>query len=225
MSIAKRVRDLTVATLNDRLENAQDPIRVIDTFLRELAEAIRETEMLLKQCVTHTANVKAQYLQADALVKKREAQAVLAVKAGEDAVARVALAEKALEEEKRNGYRELYEQSQRNVDELERRLEEMKREYQEVYHKRQYYLARIETLRLQRRMQERTRSFATEGTQWFNRLEDRILDMELEARSLLDVRGGQFLDRAAERLTYEADKIEEALMQLKKKLEGGNGTT
>lgn len=225
MSITRRVRDLTAATLNERLESAQDPLRVIDSFLWEMAKAIKETEALLRQCTAHTANVRAQYLQADAMVRTRENQAVLAVKAGEDAVARVALAEKALEEEKRDGYRELYEQSQRNVAELESRLEELKREYQEVYHKRQYYLARIETLRLQRRMQERTRSFATEGTQWFNRLEDRILDMELEARSLLDVRGGQFLDRAAERLTYEADKIEEALMQLKKKLEGGNGTT
>jgi len=225
MSITRRVRDLTVATLNDRLENAQDPLRVIDSFLREMAEAIKDTEALLRQCTAHTANVRAQYLQADALVRKREAQAVLAVKAGEDAVARVALAEKALEEEKRDGYRELYEQSQRNVDELESRLAELKREYQEVYHKRQYYLARIETLRLQRQMNERTRNFAGQGANWFNRLEDRILDMELEARSLMEVRGGHFLDRAAQRISYEADKIDEALAQLKKKLEGGNGAS
>lgn len=225
MSITRRVRDLTVATLNDRLENAQDPLRVIDSFLREMAEAIKETEALLRQCTAHTANVRGQYLQADAMVRKREAQAVLAVKAGEDAVARVALAEKALEEEKRDGYRELYEQSQRNVDELEGRLAELKREYQEVYHKRQYYLARIETLRLQRQMNERTRNYTAQGTNWFNRLEDRILDMELEARSLMEVRGGNLLDRAAQRMSYEADKIDEALAQLKKKLEGGNGAS
>lgn len=224
MSITRRVRDLTVATLNDRLENAKDPLLVIDSFLREMANAIKETEQLYRQCVSHTANVRAQYLQSDALARKREGQAVLAVKAGEDGVARAALAEKALEEEKRDGYRTLYEQSQQSVDELEARLEELKREYQEVYHKRQYYLARIETLKLQQRMQERTRSYAAQGGNWFHRLEDRILDMELEARSLMDVRGG-FIDRAAQRVSYETDKIEQQLAQLKRKLEGGDSTS
>ena len=211
-------------SLNERLESAQDPLRVIDSFLWEMAKAIKETEALLRQCTAHTANVRAQYLQADAMVRTRENQAVLAVKAGEDAVARVALAEKALEEEKRDGYRELYEQSQRNVAELESRLEELKREYQEVYHKRQYYLARIETLRLQRQMNERTRQFGSQSANWFNRLEDRILDMELEARSLAEIRGG-YADRAAQRIGYEADRIEEELEKLKKKLEGGYGRT
>ena len=224
MSITRRVRDLTAATLNERLESAQDPLRVIDSFLWDMAKAIKETEALLRQCTAHTANVRAQYLQADAMVRTRENQAVLAVKAGEDAVARVALAEKALEEEKRDGYRELYEQSQRNVAELESRLEELKREYQEVYHKRQYYLARIETLRLQRQMNERTRQFGSQSANWFNRLEDRILDMELEARSLAEIRGG-YADRAAQRIGYEADRIEEELEKLKKKLEGGYGRT
>jgi len=224
MSITRRVRDLTVATLNDRLENAQDPLRVIDSFLREMADAIKETESLYRQCAAHTASVRSQYLQSDALARKREEQAVLAVKAGEDGVARAALAEKALEEEKRDGYRALYEQSQRSVDELESRLAELKREYQEVYHKRQYYLARIETLRLQQRMHERTRSYASQGGAWFHRLEDRITDMELEARSLIEVRGG-FADRTSQMLAYGEDKIEQALAQLKRKLEGGDGAS
>jgi phage shock protein A len=224
MSITRRVRDLTVATLNDRLENAQDPLRVIDSFLREMADAIKETESLYRQCAAHTASVRSQYLQSDSLARRREEQAVLAVKAGEDGVARAALAEKALEEEKRDGYRTLYEQSQRSVDELEHRLAELKREYQEVYHKRQYYLARIETLRLQQRMHERTRSYASQGGAWFHRLEDRITDMELEARSLIEVRGG-FADRTSQMLAYGEDKIEQALAQLKRKLEGGDGAS
>jgi len=224
MSIARRVRDLTVATLNDRLEQGGDPLRVIDSFLREMADAIRETEQLHRQCASHAASVRAQYVQAEAMARKREGQAMLAVKAGEDGVARAALAEKALEEEKRDGYLELYEQSRRSVEDLELRLEELKREYQEVYHKRQYYLARIETLRLQQKMHDRTLSYATQGGNWFQRLESSIVDMEIEARSLMDVRGG-LVDRAAQRLSFESDRIDEALAQLKRKLEGGGGAS
>ncbi|HZG84530.1 PspA/IM30 family protein [Paenibacillus sp.] len=221
MSLMRRVRDLTVATLNDRLENAQDPIRVIDGFLREMMEAIRETEALHRQCAAHTASVRAQFLQSDALARKREEQALLALRAGEDSVARAALAEKVIEEEKRDGYRTLYEQSRSTVDELENRLAELRRDYQEVYHKRQYYLARLETLRLQRRMHEKSHHYASQGGNWFHRLEEHITDLELEARSLMDVRGG-YSAPAGDRISFGEDKVEQALAMLKRKLEGGH---
>ncbi len=38
MGIAKRVRDITVATLNDKLERAEDPVKVIDQYLAEQKE-------------------------------------------------------------------------------------------------------------------------------------------------------------------------------------------
>lgn len=224
MSLMRRFRDLTVATLNDRLENAQDPIRVIDSFLRDMNDAIKETESLYRQYTAHTAGVRTQYLQSDALARKREEQAMLAVKAGEDELARAALAEKVLEEEKRNGYHELYEQSQRAVEELEHQLRDLKREYQEVYHKRQYYLARMESLKLQQRMQDRARSFGNQGENWFQRLEDRITDLELETRSLLEIRGGGAGTRNGGGSFYVEDKIDQALAMLKKKLEGSDGT-
>lgn len=222
MSIGRRVRDLTVATLNDRLENAQDPIRAIDNFLREMADAIRETETLHRQCEVHTSNLRSQYLAADSMVRKRENQAMLAVKAGEDSVARAALAEKMLEEEKRDGFRVLYEQSENTLKELEQQLEDLRREYQEVYNKRQYYLARYETLRLQKQMQERTRSFAVKGQTWFHRLEDQITDMELEMRALFDVRSSTEPQAAQHGSIYGEDQVEQALEQLKRKLKGEN---
>jgi phage shock protein A len=223
MSMMRRFRDLTVATLNDRLEQAQDPVRVIDGFLREMADAIRQTEALHRQCAGHTANLRTQFLSADSMARKRESQVMLAVKAGEDGVARAALAEKALEEEKRDGYRTLYEQSQLSANELDEQLEALKREYQEAYHKRQYYMARIETLRLQQRMHERTRSFPSQGGSWFHRLEDQITDLEFETRALIDVRR-PYGDRGPSRVSLAEDKVEQALAALKRKLEGGEST-
>jgi phage shock protein A len=221
MSMMRRFRDLTVATLNGRLEQAQDPVRVIEGFLREMADAIRQTEALHRQCASHTANLRTQYLSADSMARKRESQAVLAVKAGEDGVARAALAEKALEEDKRDGYRTLYEQSQLSADELEEQLEALKREYQEAYHKRQYYMARIETLRLQQHMHERARSYPSQGGTWFHRLEDQISDLELETRALHEVRRS-YGDGGASRIYFAENKVEQALAELKRKLEGGD---
>ncbi|MDU5950034.1 MAG: PspA/IM30 family protein, partial [Paenibacillus macerans] len=46
MSVFRRVRDITVATLNERLEQSQDPVRLIDQFLIETRQEIAEAEKL-----------------------------------------------------------------------------------------------------------------------------------------------------------------------------------
>lgn len=224
MSIMKRVRDITIATLNDRLENAQDPIRVIDGFIAEMANAIRQTEALYRQCASHTASMRSQYLTAESLVGKREHQAMTALKAGEDGIARAALAEKVLEEEKRDGFRSLYEQSQLAMMELQEQLNALQKDYQEAYHKRQYYLARVETLRLQRQLTERGRHYGgnTGGGVWFDRLDERIRDLEFENTALREVRRGASA-AGAYGASFTADRIDQALLDMKRKLEESEG--
>lgn len=223
MSIMKRVRDITVATLNERLEKAEDPVKLIDQFLWSTREEIIQAERLHQQYVGHGNHLKVQWLQAEQMKDKREQQALTALKAGEEHVARIALHDKASSEERARSYRELYEQSQNNVRDLEEQLRELRSEYQAVYDKREYYAARMESLRLQQRMNARYAG-SGKGSQLgqqpdgiFRRLEDRISDMELEARSLRDLRrqGQEFLVEAG---TAIQSVIENELEQLKRKL-------
>lgn len=222
MSIMRRVRDITVATLNERLEKAEDPVRLIDQFLWSTREDIIQAEKLYQQYAGHSNHLKAQWLQAEQQKERREQQALTALKAGEEQLARIALHEKASCEERSNQYRELYEQSRQNTIDLEEQLRQMRSEYQTVYDKREYYAARMESLRLQQRMNSRYGgAYGEQGVQpgaVFRRLEDRITDMEQEAKSLRDVRrmGQEFLSDAGSTVQ---SVIERELQQLKRKLE------
>lgn len=222
MSIVKRVRDITVATLNERLEKAEDPVRLIDQFLWSTREDIIQAEKLYQQYAGHSNHLKAQWLQAEQQMERREHQAMTALKAGEEQMARLALHEKASCEERAAQYRELYEQSRQNTMELEDQLRQMRSEYQTVYDKREYYSARMESLRLQQRMNSRYNSgFGGQGVQpgsAFRRMEDRISDMEHEAKSLRDIRrmGQEFVVEAGHTVQ---SVIERELAELKRKLE------
>lgn len=220
MSIMKRVRDITAATLNERLEKAEDPVRLIDQFLWSTREDIIQAEKLYQQYAGHSNHLKAQWLQAEQQKERREQQALTALKAGEEQLARIALHEKASCEERSVQYRELYEQSRQNTIDLEEQLREMRSEYQSVYDKREYYAARMESLRLQQRMNSRN-NFGDQGMQAgsvFRRLEDRISGMEHEAKSLREVRrmGQEFITEAGNTVH---SVIERELEQLKRKLE------
>ncbi|MCD1258712.1 PspA/IM30 family protein [Paenibacillus athensensis] len=189
MSLIKRMRDITVATLNEHLERSEDPVRLIDQYLAAQREQLVQSERLHQQCVTHAASLRQQFLSALETKEKREQQALLALKAGEEQMARIVLQEKLQAEEKSEQYRELYEQAKQSILELDEELQQLKADYKEVADKRSYYLARMESARLQQRLHARLGGFGPDvAPRAFGRLEERVSDMELHAKSLRDVR-------------------------------------
>lgn len=219
MSIMRRVRDISIATLNEMLENSEDPIRLIDRYLYEQKEQIDQAERILAQSMHHANNLKQQYLTAEKMKEKREEQALIALKAGEEHISRLALQEKMLHEEKAQQYKELYDQTMQSIAELESQLAQLKADYQEVLSKRSYYLARIETLRLQQRMNASMNSLGQRySPHMFSKLEERVTDMELEARSLRDLRqmGREVMYQAG---TTLQQALEAELERLRKKLD------
>jgi len=220
MSLGKRIRDISVASLNEMLESSEDPVRLIDNYLAAQSEQIRSSEKLLSQCLSHAQSVRQMYLTADQLKAKREQQALLALKAGEDQVARLALQEKLQQEELSAKYQALYEESKQSVLELEGQIRQLKTEYDEVASKRSYYMARLEAVRLQQRMNERMqRSGGTVGSmRMFDRFDERVSDMELQARTLREVRG-HARDALQMAGSAAAHALEQELANLRRKLE------
>lgn len=219
MSIMKRMRDISLATLNDRLEKSEDPIRLIDQYIHTQKEQIAESERLYEQCLHHAQMMKKQYLNAEQLVQKRAEQAALAVKADEEAIARLALQEKLVNEEKAEQYRKLYEQGQLAVMELETQLQQLKADLQEVIGKRQFYIAKLESIKLQQKMNERRSGAIGSGSiSMFDRLEEKINDLELETSSLRDVRN-QPSNVWSQLGTEIQDTVERELEHLRNKLQ------
>ncbi|RKN65488.1 PspA/IM30 family protein [Paenibacillus ginsengarvi] len=218
MSLMRRMRDITVATLNERLEQAEDPVKLIDQYLTAQREQIMQSEKVYRQMMAHAQSLRQQVIAAEQLRDKREQQAMIALKAGEEQVAKMALQEKMLQEEKYEQYKDLYDQSKHSIVELEEQIDGLKRDFDEVLGKRQYYMARLESVRLQQRMNESMRGgYGGLNGRTFHRLEERISDMELETRSLRDVRQlGKELAHAGSAMQQA---LENELTQLRAKLE------
>jgi phage shock protein A len=220
MSVVKRMRDMTVASLNDRLEKAEDPVRVIDQFLWSTHQEITQSEGLHQQYATHTEHLHRQWKEAEKWMVKREHQALTALKAGEENVAKLALQDKVIHEERSERYRQLYEQSKMELTDLDQLLQELRNEYRTVYDRRQFYVARMESLRLQQRLNARYAPGNADTSQMFRKIDDRLTDIELETRSLRDLRrmGQETLMEAGQ---VVKNTIERELEQLKRKLQQG----
>ena len=210
-----------MATLNEKLENTEDPVRLIDQFLWSTRDEIVELEKLHHQYFQHVQQLRTQWLQYTEQVDKKEQQALIALKAGEETIARQLLFEKNNLADQLGSYRELYEQANTTLIDLEDQLTALKQEYQIVYDKRQYYAARMETIRLQRRMNERMGFKGQEGTaKMMSRMDSRLSEYELENEALRQVRSQnqQFNGGQSYYSSTKSFEVDQQLEEMKKRL-------
>ena len=73
MSLFRRMRDITVATLNEHLERSEDPVRLIDQYLAAQREQLQQSERLYQQCVSSCSVTPAAI--SDGARNQREARA------------------------------------------------------------------------------------------------------------------------------------------------------
>lgn len=220
MDLVKRMKDMTRATLNEMLENSEDPVRAIDRYINEQRQNIRELELLYRDQLKHAHSLRKQIDDAAKIAEKREQQAELAMRAGEEHVARMALEDKIAQEEKRERYKQLYAQAKETLIELEERLGDLQNDLREVVDKRQYYSARMESIHLRKKISERKMKWNTRSTNWFDRLEDMLTDLELESDVLDHIVFGDGKRSGRYSSTHRSvDAVDREIERLKKKMD------
>lgn len=224
MSIVRRMKEMTKATFNEMLEKAENPVQSIEQYLTEQKRSLYELEQLYKDQLQHACQVRAQLKEAIQLAEKRDQQAELAIRAGEEELAKIALEDKLKQLDKATRYEMLAKQSKDTTEELEERMNEVKEDIQEVSDQKQFYADRMESVRLQQQMNERRHGSSARSYSWFDRLEDLVQELEFETRAYRDVKN--FNIHRSEQAEASHSKLDDELEKLKKKIdEQGGGLT
>ncbi len=218
MGILGRVSTLIKSNVNDLIDGMQDPGKEIDQMVRDMEDSAREARVEVARCM---ADEKRLQMRLGALASEAqtwEDRAATAVRAGDDALAREALARKrATEAEQAETKKALQEQSV-YVDQLTSGLKSLEARVKEVQ-------LRQGTLREKARASKRGGGLGGGASAFddFERMSSRIDAVEAEA-SLGDELGG----RAAAALETDrklaalggTSAVDDALADLKKKLNG-----
>jgi len=88
------LRDLTAASINDLLDKAEDPVKMLNQFLRDMEADISEAEVAVAKQIAVEKKFKQQYEESEEMVTKREEQALKALEQGNEDLARRALQDK-----------------------------------------------------------------------------------------------------------------------------------
>ncbi|MEQ6388684.1 PspA/IM30 family protein [Bacillaceae bacterium S4-13-58] len=213
-----RVKTIVNSELNSMLEKAEDPVKMLDQFMRDMAEDIQEAESAVAKQMASEKMLKRKYDDALEMVKKRQTQAEKAIEAGDEDLARRALEDKQNQQNQVDSLKVIYEQAHSDTENLRTKLDEMKREYHEMKIKKDSLKARAESAKTRTKMNRTMSSIGNDDSKrGFERMEEKVLQFEAEAETTEDLEtSNRSLDDELKKL--DDSGVEDELAALKKKL-------
>ncbi|WP_096201465.1 PspA/IM30 family protein [Bacillus sp. FJAT-45350] len=186
--VFRRIRDITMATIHEGLNQIENPVSMLNQYLRDLDEEINKGKEAITKQMMLESKFQNQQQEMELLAAKRLKQAELALKAGEEVLARKAFYEKKRYEEKAEYYKDLAEKNQIEVLDLKENLEAMLEKFTQLRDKKNALLARANAARTKEKMHEAIVKFDSEQAEkGFARMEERIFEMETRNRvSMVD---------------------------------------
>ncbi|SDJ65844.1 PspA/IM30 family protein [Salimicrobium halophilum] len=214
-----RVKTVVGSELNAMLDKAEDPVKMLEQFMRDMENDIRDAESAVAKQIANEKMLKRKYDDAQAMVEKRMSQAEKAIEAGDEDLARRAIEDKNNQQEQADQMKESYERAKKDSEQLRTKLDEMKKEYQEMKLKKDSLKARAESAQTRTKMNRTMSDIGSdESRQGFERMEEKVMQYEAEAETSEDLRSdNRSLDDEFDALDKK-DSVDDELAALKKKM-------
>jgi phage shock protein A len=217
MGILGRLSTMIKSNVNDLIDSMQDPAKEIDQMIRDMEESAREARSEVATCMAEEKRLSKRIETLTAEAKSWEDKAAMAVRAGDDALAREALARKAEKETERAETQKSLQEQQVYVDQLAVGLKALDARVKDVK-------LRQGSLREKARASKRGGSAVSTKTSAFDdfeRMSSKIDAVEAEASLGDELSGRTPASIDAERRLKEMSEknsMDDALAELKKKL-------
>lgn len=217
-----RLARLIRANVNDLIDQAEDPEKMIDQILREMNESLVMARAQVASMIAQEKELELETAETSKLAGEWGRKAERAVTAGKDDLAREALRRKRDNEENSKIYSEQLGVQTQAVAKLKDQLRQLEAKYQATLGARDSLVARQRRARSQRQVAEAIVVFTPlDPSSELDRMERKIRSEEAHAMAALEV-GEESFDTQFRALEAESD-VEDELDALKKSL--GSGST
>jgi phage shock protein A len=220
MGLFSRLGTLIRSNINELINKAEDPEKMLNQVLVDMKGQLVEAKKQVAVAIADEKRLKKQYEQEAAKAQEWERKAMLAVKAGDDGLARAALARKNEHDEVAETLKQQWDAQKQSVEQLKLALRGLDGKIEEAKRKRNILVSRQKRAEAQRTINETLSNInSTSAFDTFERMSDRVTQLEAEAEATAEI-GGALPEASLESQfkALEAGNVDDELAQLKKKM-------
>ena len=220
MGLFTRLGTLIRSNINELINKAEDPEKMLNQVLVDMKQQLIEAKKQVAVAIADEKRIKKQWEQEAAKASEWEKKAMLAIKAGDDNLARAALQRKADHDEVANQLKDQWEAQKNSVEALKGALRGLDNKIEEAKRKRNLLVSRQKRAEAQRTINETLSSISsTSAFDTFDRMQDRVTQLEAEAEASTEISGALTEGSLESQFkALEASSVDDQLESLKRKM-------
>jgi len=221
MGIFSRLATLIKANLNDLISKSEDPEKMLNQIVADMSTQLDEAKKQVASAIADEMRLAKQVESEQGLANEWERRAMLAVRAGDDALAKEALARKKEHGDLAEQYRQQSAKQKAGVDQLKIALRVLNNKIEEAKRKKGLLIARKKRAEAQKSIQETLGGLKSASAfEAFDEMSQKIEKMEAEAEASATIAE----EYSGDVLAHKFDKLEatagadQDLLELKRKM-------
>ena len=214
MGIFARLAALIKSNLNDLISKAEDPEKMLNQVVIDMANQLIEAK---KHVAVSIADEKKMAKQAESEAAKAaewQRRAMMAIRAGDDKLAKEALNRKKEHEQLATGFKDQWAIQKKQVDQLKVALRVLNNKIEEAKRKKQLLITKARQAEANKKIHETLAGLnESSAFETFNRMEEKVMQQEAEASAVQEMamESGDVLQHKFNQLEATAGADEELL--------------
>jgi phage shock protein A len=199
MGLFDRIRRLVSANLNDLVNKAEDPEKILEQAILEMQEDLLQLRQGVAQAIAAQKRTEQQYNNAQNEINKWQRNAQLALQKGDENLARQALERKKTFSDTGTALKASLDQQVTQVETLKRNLIQLESKISEAKTKKEMLKARITAAKAQEQLGSMVSGMNTGSAMAaFERMEEKVLMQEARAQSTAELAGADIESQFAQ---------------------------
>ncbi len=222
MGLFDRLRRLIRSSVNDTIRRHEDPEKMLNQILLDMNKQLVEAKRNVATAIAEEKRLERQLAAQDDKAAEWERRAMVALKAGQEDLAREALVRKKREIEYAQQFRSQYEKQHAAVEDLKTALRGLQDKLEDAQRKKNLLVARAKRAEAQKRIQEVITGLdETSAFQAFDEMAERVEQLEAETEAIAEIDVTSSDQSLEEKIAaLESDSPDAMLEDLRKRVEG-----
>lgn len=189
MGIFNRIADIFKANVNDALDKAEDPEKMLKQMIIEMEESVNKTTLAVAGAIANEKSLQRKLEKAEKEQTDWEQKAIKALQAGREDLAKAALEKKAVAERNTNDLKPLHAQAKSTADKLREQLNKLKAKLDEARSRQSTLIARSQAAKAQKQISQSMGGLGSDAFSKFDKYESKIEKSEAEAEAYGELAG------------------------------------